>query len=115
MTTLGTIAAAKAAVSPLSGAWQLHATGSQFQSGTLHLRQKGTTVVGYYESKIGTTQMSGKLVNDQLSGTWRDPTGESGWLTLNFSETGNSFDGEWGYHGRQPEGKMVGRLMIRTP
>jgi hypothetical protein len=99
------------ASTPIPGNWHVHSTGDQFRSGTLHLHRQGTTIVGNYEAEKGTTQMTGKLVNDKLSGTWRDPSGESGWLTLNFSETGTGFQGEWGYHGRPSNGNLVGQLI----
>jgi hypothetical protein len=97
------------AAMPIPGSWQVHSTGDQFHSGTLHLHRQGTTVVGNYEAENGTTQLTGKLVNDKLSGTWRDASGESGWLTLYVSETGSGFHGEWGYHGRPPNGDLVGQ------
>jgi hypothetical protein len=97
----------------LSGNWSVTSTGDQFQQGTVNLSQQGSTIVGRFTRAQGQPiDVSGKLTNNTLSGTFKvSGGGESGWITLFFSEDGKGFRGEWGYHGRPPNGLIVGRRM----
>ena len=58
------------------------------------------------------TQMTGKFHDGMIEGTWRGPTGETGWLTMRFAPDRESFNVEWGYHGRTPDGHF--RWSIRS-
>lgn len=80
----------------------------------MHMVQQGYTIVGHGTGPKGQVSFSGKLHNDKLSGTWKGPTGETGWLTFNFASTFLALNGEYGYHGRNPEGTVVGKLVKRT-
>ena len=98
----------------VTGVWQVRSGGEQFHSGTVHMSQTGYTIVGNSRMARGMMNFTGKLNNDTLSGTWRGPTGETGWLTLHFAPSFRSFNGEYGYHGRKPSGTMVGKLVRHT-
>lgn len=95
-----------------TGDWSVKSSGPGFSSGTVHMVQQGYTIVGNGAGKR--LSFSGKLNNEKLSGTWRGPTGETGWLTLTFSQSFLSFNGEYGYHGRKPEGTLIGKLVKHT-
>jgi hypothetical protein len=100
---------ANAQSSDLTGDWQVTSTGDQFKSGTVHLQQSGSAIVGSYTGDGAGAHVSGKLTNHVMSGTWKGANGnESGWVTIFFRESGNGFNGEWGYHGRPPNGLLVG-------
>jgi len=93
----------------LTGNWAVTSTGDEFHQGTLNLQQSGPTIVGKYTGTPKSGQVSGKLNNNVLSGTWKVANGgESGWLTLWFAENSKGFRGEWGYHGRPPNGQIIG-------
>lgn len=97
----------------VSGSYNVQSTGDIFQNGVVKLTQQGSTVVGTAPVKGGTLHFSGTLSNEKLSGTWRAANNETGWLTLYFNSNGQGFRGEWGYHGRSPNGDLVG-TRIRT-
>jgi hypothetical protein len=93
----------------VTGTYNVQVTGDVFVSGTARLTQQGTRIVGTGPAKAGgNVQFSGTLENNKLSGTWRSPSNETGWFTLWFTQNGRGFDGEWGYHGRSPNGSVVG-------
>jgi hypothetical protein len=99
----------------LTGDYNITATGDSMLNGKMHLRQSQYTVVGYLDTADGSrVQVNGKLNNQTLSGKWRGPTGEVGWLTMNFLTTGRSFNGEYGYGGRKPNGEIAGRRLTAT-
>jgi hypothetical protein len=108
---LGSVAFAQMSTTGLSGNWSVTSTGDQFQQGTVHLSQQGPTIVGRFTRSGGPPiDVSGKLNNNVLSGTFQvSGGGESGWITIFFSENGRGFRGEWGYHGRPPNGLITGR------
>jgi hypothetical protein len=100
---------ANAQSSDHTGDWQVTSTGDRFKSGTIHLQQSGSALVGDYTGEGVGGHVSGKLANNVMSGTWKGANGnESGWVTIFFREAGNAFNGEWGYHGRPPNGLLVG-------
>jgi hypothetical protein len=93
----------------LTGTYRVQATGDTLLVGNVRITQQGPTIVGSGQrSNGGVLQFSGKLTNLRLDGTWRAPNNETGWLTLNFNQNGRGFSGEWGYHGRKPNGNIVG-------
>jgi hypothetical protein len=93
----------------ITGDYKAQVTGDVFLTGTVHLTQQGTRIVGSAPAKGGgTLQFSGTLQNEKLSGTWRSPSNETGWLTFFFTQNGKGFDGEWGFHGAPPNGSVVG-------
>lgn len=107
-------------VSPnITGDWVVQITGDQLLVGTLHFTQVGDTVVGSAEGSTksgnGVLQISGTLNAPQLSGKWRSPKGEVGWITLNFQPGFKAFSGQWGYSGRKPNGTIVSRKFVATP
>ncbi|MGA9274511.1 MAG: hypothetical protein WBV40_06700 [Candidatus Cybelea sp.] len=92
-----------------TGNFRVQVTGDVFVSGTARLTQQGTRIVGTLPAQSGgTIQINGQLTNNKLSGTWRSPKNETGWFTLWFTQNGRGLDGEWGYHGRSPNGSVVG-------
>lgn len=96
-------------MSNATGSYRIQVTGDVFISGTARLTQQGTRIVGTAPAQNGgTIQISGELTNNKLSGTWRSPKNETGWLTLWFTQNGRGLNGEWGYHGRSPNGSVVG-------
>jgi len=111
-------AQAQPAGSNVTGDWAVQMTGDRFVQGKIHLSQVGDTVIGSAvapsSSSSGILQMSGKFAGNTLSGTWRGPKGETGWLTFNFTPARNAFSGDWGYGGRQPNGHIVARKIVST-
>lgn len=99
----------------LTGDWAVQITGAKLIAGSLHLTQVGNTIVGSAESAKGkgVLQVNGTIAGQKVSGNWRGPTGETGWITLNFNDTGTSFNGTYGYGGRTSNGSIVARK-IRT-
>jgi hypothetical protein len=99
----------------ITGDWALQVTGDKLLIGTLHLTQVGDTVIGSAETaRGGVGQVSGKLQDGKISGKWRDPKGETGWITLNFNSGLTSFNGDWGYGGRNPNGAIVAKKIEST-
>jgi hypothetical protein len=92
--------------SNVTGNWSVQATGAHFRSGMYQLQQANETVIG---TNGAGGQMHGRVSGDQeIDGTWRGPTGETGWFRLRFTEDGKTFSGEYGYKGRKPEGNLIG-------
>jgi hypothetical protein len=93
----------------VTGNWRLQVTGTVFSNGNSRLTQQGTRIVGTAQAQGGgTVNFSGTLDNNKLSGTWRSPKNETGWLTFWFNQNARGFEGEFGYHGREPDGSVVG-------
>jgi hypothetical protein len=44
-----------------------------------------------------------------VEGTWRGPTGESGWFNMHFTPDGKAFSGKFGYAGRKPTGDLISK------
>lgn len=108
---------AQTATMNVTGDWAVQMTGNDFAAGTIHLSQVGDTVVGSAlasKNEQGVLQFSGKLEGNKLSGKWRSPKGETGWLTFNFTDTHAAFNGDWGYGGRGPSGHIVSRKVRNT-
>ena len=95
------------AQSPVSatGSWALTTTGG-FASGKIHFEQSGSTLTGSYENG----RIDGKFNSGghQADADWNDSRG-TGWMTIIFSDDGNSFSGKWGYPARPPSGTFTGR------
>jgi len=49
------------------------------------------------------------MVSDtKMNAKWNGPKG-AGWMTVYFSASGNSFQGEWGYNGKKADGQFIGK------
>jgi hypothetical protein len=109
--------AANASATNITGDWVTEITGDQLLVGNLHFTQVGDTVVGSAEAGKGTgvLQISGTLQGTKLSGKWRGPKGNTGWITFNFNPSLSGFSGQWGYGGREPNGTIVSRKFTSTP
>lgn len=111
-------AQAQMAASNVTGDWAVQMTGDRFVQGRIHLSQVGNTVIGSAVApsnpSSGILQMSGTFAGNTLSGTWRSPKGETGWLTFVFTRERNAFSGDWGYGGRKPNGHIVARKIVAT-
>jgi hypothetical protein len=110
---------AQATAPNVTGDWVVQISGDELFSGTLHFTQVGTTVIGSAEAGKalnggGVMQVSGTLSGHQLTGNWRAPKGETGWVTLNFQPEFHAFSGEWGYGGRKANGKIVSKKFTAT-
>jgi hypothetical protein len=93
----------------VTGNWRLQVTGTVFSNGNARLTQQGTRIVGTAQAQGGgQVNFSGTLDNNKVSGTWRSPKNETGWLTFWFNQNARGFEGEFGYHGREPDGSVVG-------
>jgi hypothetical protein len=110
------VISAQATATNVTGDWVTQITGDQLLVGKLHLTQVGDTVVGSAEPAKGSgvLQISGPLQGTQLSGKWRGPKGNVGWITLNFNPSFTAFSGQWGYGGRKPNGTIVSRKFLKT-
>lgn len=101
--------------SNVTGDWALQVTGDRMLVGTMHLTQVGDTVIGSAETaRGGVGQLTGTLQDGKISGKWRDPKGDTGWITLNFDSTYSGFNGDWGYGGRNPNGAIVAKKVRST-
>lgn len=101
------------AATQFNGNWSVAATGTHFRSGTYQLSQVNDVVVGISAPVMGqdSSQINGKVKAAGLvEGSWRGPTGETGWLNLQLAPDGKSFSGQYGFNGRKPEGALVGHL-----
>jgi hypothetical protein len=87
--------------------YKVATSGEYFTATDLHLIRHGEDVIGVYGEN---GHISGKLVDNRVDGTWKDPRG-TGWLTLYLAADHKSFNGEWGYHGKKPEGKLIGQQL----
>ncbi len=103
-------AAALASPPNLTGSWSVSQTGRNgTTSSTVKVTQSGNGIVGQSSNGNGYT---GTFVSDtQINGTWHGPGG-AGWLTIYVTPNGHSFNGEWGYHGREPSGTFVGNKFL---
>jgi hypothetical protein len=101
--------------SNLTGDWALQVSGDKLLVGTMHLTQVGDTVIGSAETaRGGVGQISGKLEDGKISGKWRNPKGETGWITLTFDSGLEGFNGDWGYGGRKTNGAIVAKKIRST-
>jgi hypothetical protein len=100
------------APSSANGTWDVSATGTHFRSGTYQIQQVNQTVVG---TNAAGGQMHGTMKTTGLvEGTWRGPSGETGWFNMHITPDGKSFSGQYGYGGRKPEGSLVGHRTTST-
>lgn len=106
---------ATSAVANVTGDWTVQVTGDNFVTGKLHFTHVGDTLVGNGEAANGKgiVQFTGHFKGSQVDGTWRGPTGETGWITLTF-QSDSSMSGEWGYHGAKPNGHIVAQKLVAT-
>jgi len=108
-------ASAQAAGPAITGDWVIQVTGDKLFAGTLHLTRVGNTVIGTSSVQGGVLQINGKLNGNVCDAKWRGPTGQTGWLTINFTPSFSSFHGEWGYGGRKANGSFVSKQLTQTP
>jgi hypothetical protein len=104
---LGSVSAQAAPVNA-TGKWKAQVTSSNgLSSGTLTLNQVGTTVIG--KGIGGMNTIKGTMVTDtEMNGTFDGPQG-AGWLTVEFSADGKSFQGTWGFHGKKSSGSFIAK------
>jgi len=95
----------------MTGTWIVQQTGYNGNSTTqITLTQSGNQIVGT-NAKSG-NGFTGKFVSDtQIDGKWHGPGG-AGWLTVYVTPNGHSFNGEWGYNGRKPNGTFVANKVL---
>jgi hypothetical protein len=102
------IAQMQAGSHSVNGTWNVSATGPKFRSGTYSIQQVNQTVIG---TNPGGGQMHGTMKDPStVEGTWRGPTGETGWFNMHLTPDGKSFSGQYGYGGRKPSGSLIGHL-----
>ena len=95
----------------LTGMWKVEQTGlNGTTTGTLNIKQSGVGIVGTSDANhLGIT---GTFVNaSQINGNWKN-AGGAGWLTVYASPNGHSFNGQWGYNGRKPNGTFVANKVL---
>lgn len=92
-----------------SGSWALTTSGERFTSGKVQFEQSGSLLSGSYENG----RIDGKFNSGghQADADWNDSRG-TGWMTIVFSEDGNSFSGKWGYPAKPPTGTFTGRRLV---
>jgi hypothetical protein len=104
---------ASAVAGNLSGNWTVTASGLHFRSGTYQLSQVNNVVVGITNPVLGqnSAQIEGTMHGGGIvEGTWRGPTGETGWFNMHVTSDGKAFSGQYGFNGRKAEGALVGHL-----
>ena len=89
-----------------TGKWGFQVTnGATLATGQVTFNQVGETVIGH----AGHTTINGTMVSDtKMNAKWNGPKG-AGWMTVYFSASGNSFQGEWGYNGKKADGQFIGK------
>lgn len=94
----------------LTGTWTVQQTGLNGPSTTtIKLKQSGNGIVG---TSSNGNNFTGTFVDDsKINGTWKGPGG-AGWLTVYASANGHSFNGQWGYNGKKPNGDFVGQKVL---
>jgi hypothetical protein len=115
--TLGvsSTAIAQAPAGPaITGDWVIQVTGEKLLVGTLHLTRVGDTVIGTSSVQGGVLQINGTLKGNVCSAKWRGPKGGTGWMTITFTPSFTSFQGDWGYGGRKPSGQFVSKQLTQT-
>ncbi len=107
------LASAPALAEPpnLTGKWVIQQSGLNGTSeSTISLTQSGMSIVG--TNAANGNGFTGTFVTDsKINGTWKGPGG-AGWLTVYTSANGHSFNGQWGYNGRPPNGTFVGNKFL---
>jgi hypothetical protein len=99
-------------VASANGTWEVSATGPSFRSGTYKIQQVNEMVIG---TNPAGGQMHGTMKSTGLvQGTWRGPSGETGWFNMHLTPDGKRFSGQYGYNGRKPEGSIIGELSPTT-
>jgi hypothetical protein len=94
------------AANNVAGTWNVSATGAHFQKGKYSLQQVNQNIIG---KNAAGGQMQGTLKDPStVQGTWRGPTGETGWFNMHLTPDGKSFSGQYGYGGRKPTGTLIG-------
>ncbi|MBV8600835.1 MAG: hypothetical protein JO359_04635 [Candidatus Eremiobacteraeota bacterium] len=109
----GTLAPGAALAAPpnIAGNWTVEQSGlNGTATSKITLTQNGNGVVG--QNASNGNGFTGTFVTDsQINGNWKGPGG-AGWLTVYVSPNGHSFNGEWGYNGRKPNGSFVGNKYL---
>ena len=92
-----------------TGKWNFQLTsGSSLLTGVATFNQVGSTVIGH----AGQTTINGTMVSDtKMNAKWNGPKG-AGWMTIYFSGSGNSAQGEWGWNGRKANGHFVAKRVM---
>jgi hypothetical protein len=95
----------------ISGTWVVEQSGANgVSTSQIVLTQSGKGIIGK-SAKTG-TGFSGTFDTDsKIDGKWNGPSG-AGWFTIYVSPNGHSFNGEWGYNGRSPNGSFVGNEVL---
>ncbi|HTJ25081.1 MAG TPA: hypothetical protein VMA36_02855 [Candidatus Limnocylindria bacterium] len=100
-------------VTSANGTWDVSATGPHFRSGSYQIQQVNQTVIG---TNTSGGQMHGTMKSvNYVEGTWKGPSGETGWFNMHITPDGKSFSGQYGYGGRKPEGSLIGHRTTTAP
>lgn len=95
----------------LSGTWTVQQSGRNgTTTSTIQLKQSGNAIVGTNPNN-GNGFTGDFATNERIDGKWHGPDG-AGWLTIYVSPNGHSFNGTWGYHGREANGSFVGNKVL---
>ncbi len=93
----------------VAGQWDTRTTGDGDRAYRVRLIQEQGSVSGTYSGAQGDRgTLDGRLVGTEFRGQWRGGNGSGGWVRLSFSGDGTSFEGTWGYAGREISGEWIG-------
>lgn len=92
-----------------TGKWNFQLTsGANLATGVVTFNQVGETVIGH----AGSTTINGTMVSDtKMNAKWNGPKG-SGWMTVYFTASGKSLQGDWGWNGRKANGSFVAKRIM---
>src|SRR6202030_4339392 len=67
----------------VAGTWKVSATGTHFQNGSYAIQQVNQNIIG--KNSAG-GQLQGKMKDPStVQGTWRGPSGETGWFNMHLT------------------------------
>jgi hypothetical protein len=96
----------------VAGTWKVSATGAHFQNGSYAIQQVNQNIIG--KNSAG-GQLQGTMKDPStVQGTWRGPSGETGWFNMHLTPDGKSFSGQYGYGGRKPTGTLIGQKVAKA-
>ncbi len=100
------IVGAQPVATSATGTWNVTYSTRPMSPSKMVLHQEGQTLIGTYGNGFNLNGHMNANNPQQFDATWTDLSG-GGWATLIFSPDWKTFNGRWGYPGKQPAGTFV--------